>query len=228
MLLYARQFSDNPPALLAYIGAIILVFATALTFHEFMHAWTANQLGDDTAKRAGRLTLNPLKHIDPLGGAMILLLGFGFAKPTPVNPYRLRGGVKNGHALVAAAGPLSNFVFAAVAALPLRLGLITTITSFDRIDTASGEQIVGLMLAFFVFINVVLGVFNLVPIPPLDGFAVFLGVLPNAVGRELSKLHGWGPGILMSLFAIGFVAPQYSPISWIVGPVANQILRVIV
>jgi Zn-dependent protease len=228
MLLYARQFSDNPPALLAYVGAVILVFATALTFHEFMHAWTANQLGDDTAKRAGRLTLNPIKHIDPLGGAMILLLGFGFAKPTPVNPYRLRTGAKNGHALVAVAGPLSNFVFAALAALPFRLGLVTTITSFDHIATASGQEIVGLLLAFFIFINVMLGVFNLVPIPPLDGFAVFLGILPNAVGRELSKLHGWGPGILMSMFAIGFVAPQYSPISWIVGPVANQILRVIV
>ena len=148
MLLYLRDFSDNPPALFAYLGAFLVAFVTGIAFHEFSHAWAANELGDDTAARQGRLTLNPLAHLDPVGTVLLLLVGFGWGKPTPVNPYRLRRGAKEGNALVAAAGPASNFFFAALAALPLRLGLVDSIASFNRIADASGAEIVGLFLAF--------------------------------------------------------------------------------
>ncbi len=227
MLLYLRDFSDNPPALFAYLGAFGIAFVTGIAFHEFSHAWTAYQLGDDTAARQGRLTLNPLAHLDPMGTVLLLLVGFGWGKPTPVNPYRLRNGPKRGNAMVAAAGPVSNFFFAALAALPIRLGLIDSITSFNRIRDASGQEIVGLFLAFIVLINVFLGVFNLIPIHPLDGFKVAVGVLPGELSRQLNALAAWGPGLLMTLFVVGFITP-YNPIGWFITGVANQVLKVII
>lgn len=226
MLLYLRDFSNNPPALLAYLAAFVIAFVTGIAFHEFSHAWAANELGDDTAARVGRLTLNPLAHLDPLGTVLLLLVGFGWGKPTPVNPYRLRHGPKAGNALVAAAGPASNFFFAAVAALPLRFGWIHAINSFSEIGVASGQQIVGLFLLFIVLINVLLGVFNLIPIHPLDGFKVAVGVLPGELSRQLNALAPWGPGILMTMIAVGWLTP-YNPIAWLIGGMETQILRVI-
>jgi Zn-dependent protease len=228
MLLYnLRDFFDNPPALLAYLAAFLVAFVTGIAFHEFSHAWAANELGDDTATRMGRLTLNPMAHMDPAGLLMLLFVGFGWGKPTPVNPYRLRNGVKRGNMLVALAGPVSNFVFAVIAAIPLRLGLVTPIASFDDIRNASGSELVGLFLLFIVFYNVLLGVFNLIPIPPLDGFKVALGFLPDDAARSLAKLEPYGMGILLSLFAIGFIAPQYNILGWIIGGFSDQVFRLI-
>ena len=102
MLRFLNEFSDNPPALFAYLAAFCVAFITGIAFHEFSHAWTANELGDDTAKRLGRVSLNPIRHLDPLGTVLLLLIGFGWGKPTPVNPYRLRNGVKRGNLIVAA------------------------------------------------------------------------------------------------------------------------------
>ncbi|HXU24441.1 MAG TPA: site-2 protease family protein [Tepidiformaceae bacterium] len=227
MLLYLRQFSDNPPALFAYIAAMVVAYVTGIAFHEFCHAWAAYQLGDDTAARMGRLTLNPIKHLDPLGSILLVLVGFGWGKPTPVNPYRLRNGVKRGNMLVAAAGPASNFFFAALAALPFKLGWITTIASFDQIGSASRGEIFGLFLLFVVYINVLLGVFNLIPINPLDGFKVVAGMLPGQMSREFNKLAAWGPGILMALFAISFILPQYNVLGWIIGGMGDRVLNII-
>ncbi len=227
MLLYLRQFSDNPPALLAYLGAMVVAYVTGIAFHEFCHAWAAYQLGDDTAARQGRLTLNPIKHLDPLGSVLLVLVGFGWGKPTPVNPYRLRTGVKRGNMLVAAAGPMSNFFFAALAALPFKLGLVTTVASFNNIGSASGKEIFGLFLVFVVWINVLLGVFNLIPINPLDGFKVVGGLLPDGLSREFNRLAAWGPGILMTLFAISFLLPQYNVLGWVIGGLGNRVLQII-
>ncbi|HEY5475343.1 MAG TPA: site-2 protease family protein [Tepidiformaceae bacterium] len=226
MLLHLRDFSNNPPALLAYLAAFVVAFVTGIAFHEFSHAWAANKLGDDTAARAGRLTLNPFAHLDPLGTVLLLLVGFGWGKPTPVNPYRLRHGPKTGNALVAAAGPVSNFFFAVVVALPLRLGWVTPLSDLGRISDASGQEIVGLFLEFIVLINVLLGTFNLIPIHPLDGFKVAVGVLPGELSHRLNSLAPWGPGILMTMIAIGWLTP-YSPIAWLVGGMETQVLRVI-
>ncbi len=146
------------------LGVIILV---AFPIHEFAHAMAAFQLGDSTARLFGRLTIDPRAHFDPMGALLLALAGFGWAKPTPVNPFNLRGG-RRGEALVAAAGPLSNLILATAAALPLRY-IVTT-----RMDV---PDIAHNTLALLVFINIALFIFNLVPIPPLDGSKVLFAAL---------------------------------------------------
>jgi Zn-dependent protease len=223
MLWYISELSDNPEAFFVYAAASAVALITGIAFHEFSHAWAANELGDNTAARQGRLTLNPIKHLDPMGTALMLIVGFGWGKPTPVADYRLKYGPIKGGALVALAGPASNFVFAVIAALPLRLGIVETdfnsITSL--ISQGSGEDLLWLFLWFIVWLNLVLGFFNLIPLAPLDGFSVVLGILPRGAARALNQLRPYGMGILMILLVIGFVAPQLSPIGWFVGGLAN-------
>jgi Zn-dependent protease len=153
----------------------------------------------------------------------MLLIGFGWGRPTPVNPFRLRPGPKAGNALVALAGPISNLVVASIAALPLRLGWIDSVASLDRIDEASGSEIVGLFLIFIIFLNVLLAVFNLIPIHPLDGFKVAVGVLPGELSRQMQSLAPYGPGILMVLIVISWIAPQYNVLGWFIGGVGDFI-----
>lgn len=221
---------ENPEVLLVYVAATAVAIFTGLAFHEFSHAWTANEMGDDTAARAGRLTLNPLAHLDPIGSALVLLMGFGWAKPTPVNPWRLRAGPRRGNAIVAFAGPASNFFFAAVAALPLKMGLVETRfgTLQAIIHQGSGEEFVWLFLYFVISINILLGIFNLIPIAPLDGFKVAVGVLPRDAARSLERVEPYGPGILMALIAIGFIAPQLSPLRWLINLVFDDIFNFMV
>lgn len=231
MIWYLADVSDNPTVLLVFASAFLVALFTGLAFHEFCHAWTANELGDDTAKRAGRLTLNPIVHIDPMGAVMLLLLGFGRAKPTPVNPYRLRTGPVIGHAIVAFAGPASNFFFAALAAIPLRFGLIET--QYGSIESlirfGSGEDYIWLFLYFIVSLNVLLGIFNLLPIPPLDGFAVFLAFVPSEFARTLRRIEPYGIGILMSLFIVGFITNgAINPLGWLIGGAYSQVFRLLV
>lgn len=218
------ELLSNPPALIAYLGAFVVALVLGIAFHEFCHAWSASELGDQTAARQGRLTLNPIVHIDPLGMLMIFLVGFGWGRPTPVNPYNLRVGPQRGNALVALAGPLSNFFFAALAAIPLRMGWVSLPADIYRMGDASGSEIIGFFLFFIVLLNVLLGLFNLIPIHPLDGFKVVVGVVPREIGRRLERLAPYGPGILMVLIVIGFIAPQYSPIRWFVGGLQDQVL----
>src|SRR4029079_3977999 len=198
---------------LVFLAAFATAMMTGLAFHEFSHAWAANELGDDTAARQGRLTLNPIRHLDPLGSALLLLFGFGWAKPTPVNPGRLRMGPRRGNALVAFAGPASNFFFAFVASLPIRLGLVdlsikgrSGTSVIDIMEVAlrhgHGEDFLYIYLYFVATLNVLLGIFNLIPIPPLDGFSVAVGLLPREAARSLERLAPYGPGIFMTLLSI--------------------------
>lgn len=217
---------ENPPAFFAYLAAIAIAMVTGIAFHEFSHAWAANELGDDTAAKQGRLTLNPLAHLDPLGTALLFIVGIGWGKPTPVNPYRLRVGVKRGNMLVALAGPLSNFVFALVASVPLILGWAEPI-SFDQIEHASGSQVLGTFLLLIGFLNIILGVFNLIPIHPLDGFKVLLGILPDELSRPLASLGRWGPALLIGLLLISFVKPEWSPLRLIFDQAADLFIEVI-
>src|SRR5688572_1868378 len=180
MIWYLSELSENPQAFFVYAAAFMVALITGIAFHEFSHAWAANELGDNTAARLGRLTLNPIKHLDPVGTALMLLVGFGWGKPTPVADYRLKYGPIKGGALVALAGPASNFVFAAIAGLPLRLGLVesqfgTNLEALIRFG--DGQDLLWLFLWFIVWLNVLLGFFNLIPLAPLDGFSVVLGVL---------------------------------------------------
>jgi Zn-dependent protease len=228
MIWYLSALQENPAVFFVFLAAWLVAVLTGLAFHEFCHAWSANQLGDDTAKRAGRLTLNPVKHLDPIGSTLLLFFGFGWAKPTPVNPWRLKTGPRQGFAMVAFAGPASNFFFAALAAIPIRFGVIdTNLPSIDAvIRHGSGEDFAWLFLSFIIAMNILLGVFNLIPIPPLDGFKIVTGVAPQEVARVLEQLAPWGPGILITLIAMGFVT-GFSPLGWLIGLVYGDILRVI-
>jgi Zn-dependent protease len=169
----------------------------AFTIHELAHAVTAVQLGDDTPRRMGRLTLNPLAHLDPLGSLLLLFAGFGWAKPVMVNPYNLRSGPNLGMAIVAAAGPFSNFVMAALAAIPLRLGIVPDIGGGPIIPTLAR------FLQEFIFLNLILMLFNLIPITPLDGSKILRGFAPREWDRPLAMLEQWGPFLLMALVFLG-------------------------
>ena len=164
--------------LIPLIATRFLVMVVAFTIHELAHAVVADRLGDPTPRRMGRLTLNPVAHLHPIGSLMLLLVGFGWAKPVLVNPLNLRGDRHAAMALVAAAGPLSNVALALLAVLPLRL-------------VAPGSA-AGAFLAEFVFINLALAFFNIIPIPPLDGFKVLLGGLPPRAAEQLQPLEQFG------------------------------------
>jgi Zn-dependent protease len=190
--------------LIASIIVIAIMLLIGFPVHEFSHALAAYRLGDSTARFMGRLSLNPIVHFDPLGGILLAVtfiasqgsFGFGWAKPTPVNPRNLEGG-RWGEAIVAAAGPISNLVLAIAAAIPLR---------YIGATPSLSEQIPFILvyvLFIFVNINVVLMVFNLFPIPPLDGSKVLFAFLPPQVSwRWRPVLEQYGFVLLMIAFFI--------------------------
>jgi len=177
---------------IAFFG-IIIGLVVGISVHEFSHAWMANRLGDPTTRYAGRLTLNPLAHLDLLGSLMIFLIGFGWGKPVPYNPANLRNGPISGGALVALAGPAANLITAASAGLLLRIG------SSGALALPSGGviQFVFMMLSFVLYINVALAIFNIIPIPPLDGYRVLLRFLPPRWVPHLYWLEAQGPLVLL-------------------------------
>ena len=172
----------------------------ALTFHEFAHAYVANRLGDDTAKQNGRLSLNPLRHLDPLGTIMIFLVHFGWAKPVPVNPYRLKNPKKD-MLWISAAGPAANMILALASGILLRL-IVATAGEADR------HSFMGL-LTYVVFmslqINLALAIFNILPIAPLDGSKILSGLLPAGFEKMLYFMERYGPFILLGLIIFGSV-----------------------
>ena len=213
--------------LLAAIIVVAIMLLVGFPVHEFSHALAAYRLGDSTARFMGRLTLNPIVHFDPLGGILLGLtfiasqgtFGFGWAKPTPVNPRNLEGG-RYGEAIVAAAGPVSNLVLAIAAALPLRY-ILATPSLIDQIPF-----IVVYILLIFVNINIVLMVFNLFPIPPLDGSKVLFSFLPPQVAwRWRPVLEQYGFVVLLLLF---FVPPGDSIGARILIPIIDAIREFLV
>ena len=180
------QFQIDPVGALITLAAFAVALVVGITVHEFSHAWSAAQLGDYTARQQGRLTLNPAAHLDPLGTILIFVAGFGWGKPTPVSPANIRIGARPGMAVVALAGPVSNLIVAALAALPVRL-----------VDTLSDGGIDAQFLQALVLWNVVLAVFNLLPVAPLDGFKVALGVLPRALAIPFERTERFGIIILL-------------------------------
>ncbi len=186
----------NCPALA--VGRVIAL-VVALTIHEFSHAFAAYQLGDTTAQRAGRMTLNPLAHLDPIGSLMMIIVGFGWAKPVPVNPLNLRGNKLRGMAITAAAGPISNILQAFVFALPIRFGLV------DLATPAPGAVFptLGETLSLLVWINLLLAVFNMIPLGPLDGLKVLMGLLPQDMAVRLEPLAQYGSILLLMLMVWG-------------------------
>ena len=179
----------------------LVVLLLAIPIHEWAHAWSAYQLGDDTASLQGRLTLNPLAHLDPVGSILILMGMLGWGKPVPVNPFRMRINPRVGMALSAAAGPFSNFVLAMLLAIPFRLGLLSPYGG-------TGDLSIETFLLTAISINVGLMLFNLIPIYPLDGEKVLTGVLPPQMGDYVLRLRPFGPlilaGVLFVLPLVGF------------------------
>lgn len=165
--------------------ALAVLFA--LSAHEYAHAAVAQALGDRSQGSAGRLTLNPLAHLDPIGTLLLLFAGFGWAKPVQVNPYAFRS-PKTGMIYVSLAGPACNILLAVLFALPFRLGV-----------GGSLSYTVQQFLYLNFYINLVLAAFNLIPIPPLDGSKVLAGVLPGRQAYEFARLEAYGPLLLMLL-----------------------------
>ncbi len=180
----------------------IPVFLLALTIHEFAHGWLANRLGDSTARLQGRLTLNPLAHLDPIGTLAIVLIGFGWARPVPVDFRNLRN-PRRDMVLIAAAGPVSNLVLAAASAFCYRM----IPWGAAGVEWAWLAAPVRTMLRTGVLANVVLAIFNLLPVPPLDGGRVLSGLLPLRQAITYSRLEPYGFLIIFFLFFTGIIDP---------------------
>lgn len=172
----------------------LITLVVALTVHEFAHAWTADQLGDNTPRLQGRLTLNPLAHLDPLGSLMLILAGFGWARPVMVNAYQLQRRTPAGMMIVAIAGPFANLLLAILAAIPFRAGLF----SFGASSTFTAQ-----LLAEFIFINLILLFFNLIPVFPLDGEKVADYLLPAGGQAFLARIRPYGMYIILGLILMG-------------------------
>jgi Zn-dependent protease len=190
-------FNLSLPTLISRIITLLLAF----TIHEFSHAATATALGDPTPRSYGRLTLNPLAHLDVLGTLTLLLAGFGWAKPVPVNPNALRRKTPAGMMLVSLAGPASNLVMAALAAIPLRFNWVTLQPSPSAFLPSWGS-----FLFEFLTINLALFLFNLIPLAPLDGEKVITFFLPGHWVEFYERIRPYSPYILM---AILFILPVF-------------------
>ena len=185
ILQYLSEFQQDPIATTLFIGIIIIAIVVAVTIHEFSHAIVADQLGDLTARKLGRLTLKPSAHLDPMGSIIFLVAGFGWGKPVPIVQNNIKKlNPQIGLALISLVGPGSNFIFSLLLAILIRFELIPN--SVLNID----------LVASFIFIlinvNILLCVFNLLPLPPLDGFKVILGILPSRFSNSLSQMERYG------------------------------------
>lgn len=185
---------DQISTAIAFAITAILAFA----YHEFAHAIVADRLGDPTPREHGRITLNPIPHLDLMGTVLLLLFGFGWAT-TPVSPQRLRGNPRTSMAIVAIAGPLANLLMAILYVLPITFGLVVSGPSAGGVIPTPYE-----FLSMGILINLFLMVFNLLPIPPLDGFTVLMGLLPAEMAYQLQPLRRYG---FIILIAVIFLLP---------------------
>ncbi len=190
------NFLSNPSVLISYV----IILLTAFPVHEFAHAWVADRFGDDTPRVNGRLTLNPFAHLDPIGTIMMLIAGFGWAKPVPINPYALHRRSSAAPMLVSLAGPMSNFLMAILAAIPFRLGLVS-ISDIHVVSTSFLPNF-ATFLSTFIEINLLLMLFNLIPLFPLDGEKVLAYFLPPAGQQFLENIRPFSPMILLAIVLI--------------------------
>ena len=199
-----------------------LILLIALPIHELCHAWTAEYFGDDTPRMHGRLSFNPLVHLDVIGSLLIIVSRFGWAKPVPINPYQLGKRSPSAVMWVSLAGPVSNLVLAILTAIPLRLGL------FDSLAASTSPVLAAVpnILLGFMGINLVLFLFNLIPLAPLDGEKILGYFFPPSWGNALDRIRPYSPMILL---LVVFVLPYFGfpVLSWIIGPPLNALSRLL-
>ena len=192
------------------IVLLIPALVFSLSFHEFAHAWMAYRLGDSTAARMGRLTLNPMSHLDPIGSLALLLMGFGWAKPVPVDPRYLKN-PRQDMVKVAAAGPISNIILAIIAALVLRFLLDSDLLS-NSVKT---------FFIIFMQINITLAVFNLLPVSPLDGSQILSPFLEKQFGPDIVwKMQAYGPRVLFFIILFSMITDIHI-FSFVINPIFN-------
>ncbi|OGK16748.1 hypothetical protein A3H80_01395 [Candidatus Roizmanbacteria bacterium RIFCSPLOWO2_02_FULL_37_19] len=220
--MFILQFLNNPVGVILFLLSVVI----AVSVHEFMHAKTADKLGDPTPELAGRVTLDPRAHLDPLGSFLFLMVGFGWGKPVPFDPFNLDNPRKDA-ALISLAGPMSNFVMALLGSIIIRLIILFELYKIDLIGSLlfhPTTQFAGSgFLEIFVYINIVLGIFNLLPIAPLDGFKIVGGMLSEHSARQWYSLERYG--ILFLLFFIFPFAGGRSMLEVFVSPVIGFIIN---
>lgn len=228
ILIHSDLIDQDFTLFLILVASTVFALIVGIAFHEACHAFMANSLGDSLPARQGRTTLNPLAHLDPMGTILMLLVGFGWGKPVQFNPYGLKISPKMASFFVALAGPASNFVMAGLLAILIRFDVVpytdpfaSSLRLFRTVDTT--EEYVGLFVTGGVYLNVILGVFNLIPIPPLDGYKVALGILPDDLAAEYAKLDRYG---ILILIVVLFVLPYFgvNPVREIMVPASREII----
>lgn len=189
------------------------VIVISLSFHEFAHAWAADRLGDPTARLSGRLTMDPLAHLDPFGFILLILAGWGWAKPVPVNPFNFRR-PKQGMLYTSLAGPGANVLLALLSAIAFKLLVLLNVNN----------SFVLAMLERMIMLNLGLAAFNLIPVPPLDGSKILAGLLPDSSASVIWNLETYGPLILIALVATGAIDYLFDPLVTVLG---NAILYIV-
>lgn len=203
------ELFNNPIAFFSWLVALVV----AITIHEFAHAYAADRLGDPTPRVQGRLTLNPLAHLDPLGTLMILIARFGWGKPVVFDPFNLRHPRRDA-AIISLAGPISNMILATILSVVLHSFLVTPYA-----------MLVYIIIQPIIVMNVVLAIFNLVPIHPLDGFKIVGGILPREYAKQWQELEPYG--MIFLLFLVFPVFGGAAPISKLISPVISFLLSLL-
>ena len=228
---YLDLLNVSPWLFIVFFGSVVAALVVGIAFHEFSHALVAYSLGDPTGRLLGRLSLNPRVHLDPFGTLLLFIGGFGWGKPVPVDARRLRNGAKAGMAMVAAAGPLSNLLVAGILAVPIKAGMVPWHTPFlvpSSVSRWQADDYLGLFLGAVVIFNVILAVFNLIPVAPLDGFKVAVGVLPRDAALFFRQLEPYGPGILLILVALPFLTSgSISILYQVMAPAVNGLTHLL-
>ncbi len=217
MLLRNLELLIHDPAIFFYlVGVVTVALLTAITVHEFGHAFVADRLGDPTPRRLGRVSLNPLRHLDPLGTLMIFLVGFGWGKPVPVSYEFLGRDPRRAMALVASAGALFNLTLAAAFGALIRGGVVAWHPSgYAGMEGWSLSSVAADVVGYIILLNIILAVFNLIPVAPLDGFKVVVGVLPSRQAYAMARLERYGPVILLAIVFLGyFTGYLWSVLMW--------------